>query len=263
MGQRNQQQAAALEYSLDHITVCGCGGAGFVRLDRQPGEPLFGAAIPCICQRDEQARLRAERLRATSGISETEMRWTFESFHPEWCRAQNGDRARVVEAMAAYKALCMRYAADPRGWLILQGEPGVGKTHLAYAIAGECIRRGRPAFAHTLPDLLQRLREAFGMEGAFEQALDDLKRVELLVIDDFGAQRDTSWALDTVYQIVNHRYAKRLPLVITTNLDLANAGDGISERLLSRLREGTETEGGWVRLLSLPAADLRPWKPER
>lgn len=261
---QDSSRQAALEYSYAHIRVCGCGGAGFMRVDREPGDPLFGVEIPCVCQRDEEAARRAERLRARSGMSEQELQaWRFETFRPELCRSHNGDGRRVVEAMRRHLEVCRRYAADPQGWLVLQGEPGCGKTHLAYAIAGACLRAGRPVFAHPLPDLLQMLREAFAVEGAFEQALDDLKGVDLLVIDDFGAQRDTSWALDTIYQVVNHRYARRLPLVITTNLDLANAGDGVDARLLSRLREGSEVAGGWVRLLSLPAADFRPWRPGR
>jgi len=261
---RREQNSAALDFSFEHIHTCCCGGHGFVRVDRPVGHILFGVPIPCICQRDEQARRRAERLRATSGISETEMQeWQFTTFHPELCQSVNGDRPQVVQRMAGIKGSCQEYAARPDGWLILQGPPGTGKTHLAYAIAGECLRKGRPAFAHTVPDILQLLRNAYDDEGMFDKALDDLKNVDLLVLDDLGAQRDTSWAMETLYQILNYRYARRLGLVVTTNLDLANATDEIEPRLLSRLREGTQAERGWVRLLSLPCVDFRPYRVGR
>lgn len=258
----------ALAFSHRHIKACMCDGGGWIIARHDPatgdeigvGHPLFGEPIPCICTRDADAKRRAERLRATSGMSTGEMaQWQFAGFHPEQCRGAEGIKA----AMGQIKEICECYARDPQGWLIIQGAPGTGKTHLAYAIAGACIHADRAAYAATVPDLLQRLRESFSEDGLFDRVLEDLRNVDVLVLDDLGAQRTTDWTIDTLYQIVNHRYARRLPLVVTTNLDLAVDGSGLDPRLLSRFREGSKRPDGWVRLLSVPAADFRPYRPGR
>ena len=88
-----------------------------------------------------------------------------------------------------------------------------------------------------------------------------LKEVELLVLDDLGAQRDTGWALDTLYQVINFRYVQHLPLVVTTNMDLNKAG--LDERLVSRLVDGAQAESGFSRRLMMPCADFRVTRGQR
>ncbi len=251
----------AERYSAQYISVCNCGGTGYLRLGVPVGHTLFGKAVPCVCLRDRSARERALRLRRKSGISDTELAsWTFENFRPMLCRAEReAARPGVVEDMRGVRATCEQYARDPRGWLILEGAVGCGKTHLAYAVAGACLGRGLPVFAHTVPALLNLLRSGYE-SGQYEQWFTELKNVALLVLDDLGAQRDTDWAAEQLYELVNHRYAHRLPLVVTTNLDLERAP--MDERLRSRLLEGARVAGGWTRRVTLPAADFRPWRRE-
>ena len=58
--------------------------------------------------------------------------------------------------------LCRRYAANPEGWLVLTGEYGCGKTHLAAAIANQRAASGEPVLFIVVPDLLDHLRATFG-----------------------------------------------------------------------------------------------------
>lgn len=240
----------AQAFSQQFITACCCNGAGYVRTNAPVGHPLFGKAIPCVCQRDNQARHRAMELRRRSGMTDNQLsEWRFESFAPDRCK---GDRAAVA-TMREVKHICERYAADPRGWLVLQGEPGTGKTHLAYAIAAQALADGRPVYAHTVPDMLDLLRSSYKDDG-YERTLAGLRQVEMLVLDDLGAEHRTDWAGETLYQVINDRYAHRLPLVLTTN-NLDGAATG---RIASRLHEGVLAKDGWVKLLTLPCGDYRP-----
>ena len=194
MDRHKQCALLARQWSEEHVTNCQCGGNGLMRLDVDRGHPLFGEPIPCICQRSKDAKERATRLRRQSGMDDEEIRrWSFEAFEPGWCVAGNGEAAVIRKTMRGIKATCEEYAKDPQGWLILQGRAGSGKTHLAYAIAGACLRQERPVYANALPSLFDRMREAFSQEGAFDILWRDLREIDVLVLDDLGAQRDTSW----------------------------------------------------------------------
>ncbi len=248
MGNRDDYVRGLAEaFSRRYVTVCHCGGVGYVRTNAPPGHPLFGKAIPCVCQREDLARDRAERLRRMSGMSEVQLGdWTFETFNPALCR---GERER----MADIKRQCQDYAAHPSGWLILSGPTGTGKTHLAYAIASSCLARDESVYAAPVPDLLGMLRRTFD-EGNYDQVFGQVCNVGVLILDDLGAQHETGWTLEVLYQIVNRRYMNRQPMVVTTNAPL----DGLDVRIGSRLAEGSKAQHGWSRILTLPCGDFRP-----
>jgi len=263
------KQQRAEEYSRQHITACCCNGMGYVHLNVQPGHPLFGVAIPCVCQRDSRARERAERLRSMCGLSERALaEMTFAAFGPAAARNGTGQAIGAPEArqMEALRTYCLRYADRPEGWLILVGPIGSGKTHLAAAIAGECMAHGMAVHMATMPDLLDMLRQGYAEDAdeRFEQRLEWLRDVGLLILDDLGTENATPWATEKLYQIVNYRYERRLPMVVTSNVDPRRIGaNRVEPRVLSRLLEGTEAEGGWSRVLTLPCGDYRRRKAAR
>lgn len=250
--------ALALAYSVNHIKTCCCGGTGYVRLNVPVSHKLFGAAVPCVCQRDHIAKQQAERLRGASGLSDAELwRWRFDTFEPGAARVNGLSKAETITAMRAILDACRDYAADPRGWLVLQGNVGTGKTHLAYAIAGAVLGRGGDVYAQTTPDLLDTLRSGY-KDGTYDAWMDTLKNVGLLVLDDLGTEShpDSGWVDQALFQIVNHRYSKRLPMVVTTNLSVPEA-KRMDARLVSRMLDGANREDGWTRVLTMPCADFR------
>ena len=223
-------------------------------------DPLFGAAIPCICQRDANERVIAERLLRKSGIKKEELdRWDFSGFIPEHCiPLASDDPKETLEKMRRVKSVCERYAIKPKCWLILQGQRGAGKSHLAYAIAQKALSNGISVFCHSVPELLDMLRAGYN-DGSYDVMLDDLMNVELLVLDDLGAQATTDWTSEKLYEIVNARSRRLLPMVITTNYNLDDDVCGIDPRILSRLRDGSKAGvEGLVHILRMPVADYRP-----
>ncbi len=128
----------------------------------------------------------------------------------------------------------LNFAKSPDGWLVLQGVPGCGKTHLAAAIANYRIKNGKSVKFVVVPDLLDHLRSAFKPESdvSYDQLFEEVKNTPLLILDDFGEQSTTPWAQEKLYQVINHRYNARLATVITTRCSLDEMDSPISSRLV-------------------------------
>ena len=132
----------------------------------------------------------------------------------------------------AYEA-ARQFAANPCGWLVLSGSSGSGKTHLAVAVAAERLSAGEPVFFVTAADLLDHLRTSFSPDSqlTYDRFFDQVKSAPLLILDDLAARATTPWAQEKLDQLLNHRYQRELPTVITTE---TNPTD-MDERWRSRL----------------------------
>ncbi len=222
-----------------------CGGLGYLRQDLPVGHPEFGKAIICDCRRQSVTELVRNRLFSISRLDELKD-LTFESFNQEG-RLGLGEK-QVLSLQLAYNHT-HQYAAALKGWIILQGGYGSGKTHLAAAIANYAVQFGVPTLFLTVPDLLDSLRFAFdSLETTFEERFEQIRNAGLLVLDDFGTQNATGWAQEKLFQIVNFRYINKLPLVITTNL----AMDEMDARIRSRLQDPA-----LVTIVKISAPDYR------
>ena len=208
--------------------VCStCHGDGFLRRDLPWGHPDFGKLIPCACrlaqkQTQEQTRL-AEASANLLGM-ERYKDATFGSFNTS-----------VPGVLDAYLA-AWEFAADPVGWLILVGCYGTGKTHLAVSIARHRIDAGETVLIQTTPDLLDHLRATFAPDSkvTYDARFAQTKGADLLCLDDYGAQQATDWADEKLFQLLNHRYNRALPTIIT-----ANSLNGIDPRILSRMQDAS------------------------
>ena len=157
---------------------------------------------------------------------------TFDNFHP---------RPGCPDVLSALKA-ARKFASQPKGWLVISGTPGVGKTHLAAAIANELIRRRQPALFLNVPELLSFLRAGFhannrdSRDPDFETRLHTIKDFPILILDDWGAHSDTPWADEQLYLILNSRTERVLPTVVTSNLILEDIDPPrVRSRLMNRL----------------------------
>jgi DNA replication protein DnaC len=207
-----------------------CGGVGYLRQDLPVGHPDFGQLQVCSCRHAEISQRIHRRLFELSNLDELE-HLTFENFQP---RGRIGLRPAQAETLELAYNQSRLFAQNLQGWLLLQGDYGCGKTHLAAAIANFSVNMGVPTLFITVPDLLDTLRFAYDdPQATFEQRFDQIRTAPLLVMDDFGTQNATPWAQEKLFQIINYRYINRLPLVVTTNLML----EEIEGRIRSRLED--------------------------
>jgi DNA replication protein DnaC len=199
-----------------------CKGIGYLRVNVPYGHPNFGKPIACECKEAERKAKRREQLRQMSNIDAFQES-TFSTFNPRL--------SGVKEAFEAAR----NYAENPDdGWLVLIGPNGCGKTHLAAAIANQCLESGAVILFAVVPDLLDHLRAAFAPTATevYDQLFSKMREAEVLILDDLGAQQSSPWANEKLFQLLNYRYNERLPTVITAN---PKGMQGMDERIRSRL----------------------------
>ncbi len=121
--------------------------------------------------------------------------------------------------------------------LWFMGPVGTGKTTLAMLVSKAALKAGRSVAIYSLPRLLNEIRDTHRAERSHVALLDRLTSVDLLHVDDVGAERTTDWVLEELYSIVNARYEDQRSMVITTNLDHDQLSSQVSERTVSRLTE--------------------------
>ena len=120
------------------------------------------------------------------------------------------------------------------------GGPGTGKTTLAMLASKAAIDAGRSVAIYSTPALLARIRQTFDAEGGEDGYLaffDRLVSVDLLHLDDLGAERSTDWVLEQLYAIVDRRYNDERSIVFTTNLEEPELTEQVGARTVSRLVE--------------------------
>jgi DNA replication protein DnaC len=199
-----------------------CDGSGFI-VDEETN-----TASDCRCRPQRVSTARARHLEAVI---------------PRRYRGVSFDRSPVTDMPEPVIAEVRRYVRqiaarldEGRGlWLV--GDVGTGKTTLAMLVSRAALDAGRTVAIYSLPRLLNLIRDAIDSDSGMLDYLDRLTAVDLLHIDDLGAEKTTEWVLEQLYSIVNARYEARRAIVATTNLMPDALAEQIGERTVSRLVE--------------------------
>lgn len=223
--------------------ICGgepiCEGLGVIRYDVSTDDPRFGKLFRCPNNRVEMDVERQERLRRISNLDAYKDK-NFFNFQVDSATLKPSERESLQMALS----VAARYAENPDGWLMLEGTYGCGKTHLAAAVGNARLQKGDLVLFITVPDLLDHLRSTFGpsSEVAYDETFDRIRNAPILILDDLGAENSSGWAQEKLFQLLNHRYSRRLSTVITTNADL----DTLDPRIRSRLLDGSLINRGKI-----------------
>ena len=194
-----------------------CGGSGWIIVERAH----VSGAEPCECR----AQGRAERLEERAQIPPLYRHASFHNF-------LHDDNPDVKNIMLMATNYVRDFPNEGRPGLLLLGEPGTGKTHLAVAALRRIIEKGFEGLFCDYQNLLDRIRSGYDSSSnssdkeAYRIALDS----EVLLLDDLGAHRVTDWVEDTVTSIITYRCNNRKPLIATTNLPDADAGSVVIQK---------------------------------
>lgn len=189
---------------------------------------------PCPCRQTILNRLVYEQLCDVSPAQSC----SFDNFDLHYYVDHRQDMAKTLKS-------CERYAKDfskNSKNLLFYGDPGLGKTHLSLAIAGEVVHSGHLVMYASAPHLMAQLEDA-----KFRQSEDGLEYKEiiygcdLLVIDDLGAELVTRYTQSEVYDLINTRLNIGIPTIINTNLTMHGIYKLYTNRVASRIA-GAYTE---------------------
>jgi DNA replication protein DnaC len=186
-----------------------CNGTGWKIVER---EELSGA-VRCGCVAVE----RADRLFDNAGIPALYENASFDSFKP---------RDQVMNVFTMVRGFVRDFPNSSRPGLLLMGDPGTGKTHLAVAALRAILAKGFEGMFVDYQNLLDRIRSSYdpGSQTTDKEAYRIAMDKEVLLLDDLGAHRVTDWVEDTVTSIITTRCNNRKPLIATTNLIDPEAG---------------------------------------
>jgi DNA replication protein DnaC len=204
-----------------------CDGDGFLLTED-------GEAVACECR---AARVKRARSRGVSSVI------------PRKYRGVSFDRAPVpeLEQLNPYVVREVRrflHQLDKRleqgKGMWITGDVGTGKSTLAMLISKAALSEGHSVAIYSVPQLLATIRDTYSAERGEYSYLDffrRLTRVDLLHLEDLGAEKQTDWVLEQLYSLVNQRYEDERSIVATTNLRYDQLEEQIGARTASRLAE--------------------------
>lgn len=188
----------------------------------------------CKCDRDRQEQekqreklLKQDRLRQNCFLSKNQIAYTFENAD------ENTDK-EIIKKAKNYVKHFEEMRKDNVG-LLLYGNVGSGKTYIACSIANAIITEysynvKMRNFAQILNDLQ---KDGFTLDR--NEYIEQITNPTLLILDDFGIERNTEYALEQIYNVINARYLKARPTIITTNLNFKDIEQEQEDIMLGRI----------------------------
>ena len=206
-----------------------CDGSGWIIDDDD-------TARACECR---ERRIAQARTRGVRSVLPAKYQGVSFDRPPVSDMARNAQTRGVVEEVRTYVDELEARISDGRG-LWIEGSVGTGKTTLAMLVSRRAIEAGFTVAIYSLPRLLARIRRTYDADAgqlSYLEFFERLTSVDLLQIDDLGAEKRSDWVLEQLYAIVDERYASNRSMVVTTNMKLTELEEQIGERTVSRLAE--------------------------
>jgi len=193
-------------------------------------------ARPCECR---EARLKRGRTKGVASVIPPRYRGVSLERPPVSDMARDLETKGAVGAVREYVEDLDTRLDEGRGlWLF--GDTGTGKTTLAMLVSKAALEAGRSVAIYSLPKLLARIRRTYESEPGGDSYLsffDRLTSVDLLHIDDLGAEKRSDWVLEQLYALINERYETQRSVMVTTNLPHEELEAQIGSRTVSRLTQ--------------------------
>ncbi|NLW17606.1 MAG: ATP-binding protein [Firmicutes bacterium] len=198
----------------------------------------------CTC---EQQRILESRFKGAH-LPKRLQEQTFSRFSLEWYSPVkrtplgNTEREQAAEVLHICQAFVAAVIEDPQSatGLFLTGQNGLGKTFLCSAICHSLAENDVVPLYIVFSDLISDMRASFQHDSGDADLLDMARQAPVLILDDLGAEHVTDYAVSRLFDIINYRRNERLPMVISSNLTLAEVERIYSPRIVSRILEACQ-----------------------
>jgi DNA replication protein DnaC len=193
-------------------------------------------ARACDCR---EQRLKRGRNRGVASVIPKKFRGVSFDRPPVSDMARDFQARGAVDAIRSYLGNLEDNLAEGRG-IWLYGSPGTGKTTLGMLVSKMALESNHSVAIYSLPKLLARIRRTYDAAPGGDSYLTFFERltsVDLLHIDDLGAEKRSDWVLEQLYALINERYEAQRSILVTTNLDEPELKEQIGHRTVSRLVE--------------------------
>lgn len=222
---KNNPPSAGDYVGDDGLLRCGvCGAPKQTEID--------GVKVSCICDCKKAERDR-ETERKRQADNDSRRKLCFTSPLLETYRIDDADKTKSAELARRFIQHWAEMKEDGTG-LLLWGNVGTGKTFIAAAIANAVIDLGESARMRSTGEIVLEVQSGPNKIGI----IDEICRPSLLVLDDLGAERETSFGAEIVYTVIDRRYQTGRPLIVTTNIplqEIKTETDSGKSRLYSRI----------------------------
>lgn len=245
-----EESAKALSNQVEpNCKICGDSHWVYPTID---GHIDYSQVIRCICVAEEDRKAKWSNML-------------------RFCRLPDGENTKALSQLKnrgnRLMAETIKLAKDfangksEYSWITIQAGVSRGKSHIAKGICYEWIQRGVPALYGFVPDLLDELKNGFDLEGeeSYRSKMQLFLDVPLLVLDDLGTEHLTSWGLETIQRIINHRYENKHELFVTTNRPLEEiVGKNTEEQRYASMRIASRLKREkWCKIIHL---DIPPYE---
>lgn len=185
-----------------------CKDVGYIIKMQVNAQPLM---TPCKCLETEKVK----RLWKNSGINTDDLNKAFNNFE-EWSSKSKEMKAKAINYYKTFSNI----RGERKNSILLCGNPGSGKTHIALALANNFLKKDIRVVYMPYRDVITSLKQNMIDEEYYKRTLGRYQTCEVLLIDDLYKGKINASDINIIFELINYRYLNHLPVIVSTEYTL-------------------------------------------